>query len=79
MQVNFGCHLDVLLFEPMNTSMLNYIQDLIAKSILYHEPRIDLQNIDLGIDQLNEGLVTIKLDYIVRSTNSRFNGYATND
>lgn len=73
MQPNFGCHLDIMLYEPMNTTMLNYIKDLITKSILYHEPRIDLQSIDLNIEQLNEGLVSIRLDYIIRTTNSRFN------
>lgn len=73
MQPNYGCNLDVLLFEPMNSSMIAYAKDLITKSILYHEARIDLNTIDIVNDQQLEGLLLIKLAYTIRSTNSRFN------
>ena len=73
MQPNYGCNLDVLLFEPMNTAMVAYAKDLITKSILYHEARIDLDTIDIVTDQQSAGLLLIKLAYTIRSTNSRFN------
>lgn len=73
MQPNYGCNLDQLLFEPMNTSMFAYVKDQISKSILYHEPRIDLKRINLQLDRQVEGLLLVELDYVVRSTNSRFN------
>jgi uncharacterized protein len=40
---------------------------------LYHEPRIELDRLDISEDQATEGLLLISLDYTVRSTNSRFN------
>ena len=70
---DYGCNLDELLFKPLNLTLKTYVVDLIKKAILYHEPRIDVNKI--AIDPVNElnGELLIKLDYIIRSTNSRKN------
>jgi len=70
---DYGCNLDELLFKPLNLTLKTYVVDLIKKAILYHEPRIDVNKI--AIDPINElnGELLIKLDYIIRSTNSRKN------
>jgi len=74
MRPDYGCGLEDLLFEPVNTSLLTYIKELISKAILYYEPRIELRNIEIMEDEnLLEGRVMISLDVLVRSTNSRFN------
>ncbi|MFT3823199.1 MAG: GPW/gp25 family protein [Chitinophagaceae bacterium] len=73
MQPEYGCNLDVLLFEPVNTSLLTFVKDLIEKAILYHEPRIDLRNINISTEQMTEGLLLIELEYVIRQTNSRYN------
>lgn len=70
---DYGCNLDELLFKPLNLTLKTYVVDLIKKAILYHEPRIDVNKI--AIDPINElnGELLIKLDYTIRSTNSRKN------
>jgi hypothetical protein len=73
MQPTYGCNLDELLFEPLTTTFKTYIKDLIATSILYFEPRIDVNNIDLQDRDELQGKVVITVEYTVRSTNSRFN------
>lgn len=73
MQPTFGCNLEELLFEPLTTTLKTYMKQIIETAILYHEPRIKLNNIDLSESQDLEGLVLIKIDYTVRSNNSRFN------
>jgi phage baseplate assembly protein W len=73
MQPEYGCNLDVLLFEPINTSLITFVKDLIEKAVLYNEPRIDLKKIDIVTDQVLEGLLLIELEYVIRSTNSRYN------
>jgi Bacteriophage baseplate protein W len=73
MQPEYGCNLDVLLFEPINTSLIAFVKDLIEKAVLFHEPRIDLKRIEISIEQVLEGLLLIELDYVIRSTNSRYN------
>lgn len=72
MQPAYGCNLKRLLFEPLDTSLKAYIKDLIKVAILYHEPRIRLNDITL-VDKPENGLIEITLIYTVRSTNSRYN------
>lgn len=70
---DFGCNLDELLFKPLNLTVKTYVIDLIKRAILYHEPRIDVGKI--ALDPINEieGELLIRIDYTVRSTNSRKN------
>lgn len=72
MQPTYGCDLKVLLFEPLDTSLKAYVKDLIKTAILYHEPRIRLDDVTLQT-RPNEGYLEITLDYTIRSTNSRYN------
>lgn len=74
MRPDYGCALEDLLFEPINESLLTYIRNLISRAILYYEPRIKLNKIDiLADDNLLEGRVSISIDITVRTTNGRFN------
>jgi phage baseplate assembly protein W len=73
MQPDYGCNLDELVFEPLTTSFKTYIRDLIKTAILYYEPRISINNIELDDTGELQGKILVKVDYTVRSTNSRFN------
>jgi phage baseplate assembly protein W len=73
MQPNYGCNLDDMVFEAMNLTMLTYLKDLVENAILYFEPRIDLEELSIDTSQQYEGILLIKIDYTVRTTNSRFN------
>jgi hypothetical protein len=68
----FGCSLDDSVFEVMNTSRIAYIENQIRTAIIYHEPRIDADQVTVDSDQL-EGRLTIGVGYKVRGSNSRFN------
>lgn len=69
----YGCNLEELLFQPLDLSLKTYVKDLIKTAILYYEPRIDVLKIE--IDTTNElaGELLIKIDYLIRITNSRSN------
>ncbi len=73
MRPDFGINLEDALFEPINESLNTYIKDLIKKAILYYESRIDLKRIDILAEQALDGIFSVELDYVIRSTNSRFN------
>jgi uncharacterized protein len=74
MRLDYGCSLEDLLFEPVNESLLTYIRNLIEKSILYYEPRVKLNSIEILQDEnLLEGKVKIAVDITVRTTNGRYN------
>lgn len=72
MNPTFGCSLADMVFEAMNAGRVTYIQNLLATAILYHEPRIDADDIRVRPDQA-EGTLSIHVGYTVRMTNSRFN------
>jgi uncharacterized protein len=73
MRQDYGCNLDELVFEPLTTTFKTYIKDLIATAILYYEPRIEVNKIDLDSTGELDGRILITIDYTIRSTNSRFN------
>jgi len=73
MQPRFGCNLDVMLFEPITTTLIAFVKELIQNAILYFEPRIELDSININTVEVHDGLILIELNYTIRSTNSRFN------
>lgn len=71
MQPNYGCNLQELLFETLTPTVSSNIKEFLRTAILYHEPRIRLNRLELIEDQLR-GIVNITVEYTILSTNSRF-------
>ncbi|WP_203292777.1 GPW/gp25 family protein [Luteirhabdus pelagi] len=69
----YGCDLEDLLFQPLDTTLKTYIKDRIETAILLHEPRIDVDAIELDTTNERNGEVLIKIEYRIRITNSRGN------
>lgn len=69
----YGCNLDEMVFENLDTRLRTLLADKIETAILYHEPRVELQGVLVRDHQSVEGVVLIEITYRVRSTNSRFN------
>jgi uncharacterized protein len=76
MQPKYGCNLADYLFESLSSSMIGYIKDRVKSSILFYEPRIIAERVEVTEDDsfdLIEGRFTITVEYTVLGTNSRFN------
>jgi hypothetical protein len=73
MRPDYGCNLDELVFEPLTTTFKTYITDLIATAILYYEPRVDVNKIELDDTGELDGRILIVIEYTIRATNSRYN------
>ena len=73
MQDAFGCALDSVVFEEIDQGLINTLNRSISDAILYYEPRITLEQIDVDESAEQPGLLLISLVYTVRTTNSRFN------
>ncbi len=73
MRPAYGCNLDELVFESLTSTFKAYIRDLVMTAILFHEPRIKLNKVELDDSRELEGIILIEIDYTVRSTNTRFN------
>lgn len=73
MQPKYGCNMEDLLFEALDTSTKTLIEDRIRTAILYFEPRILADKIMLNDTAELEGIVLVEIEYVIRATNSRFN------
>ena len=76
MQPEYGCNLTDYLFESLSSGIIGYIKDRVKNAILYYEPRIVAEKIDVASDassDLLEGHFTITIEYTIPGTNSRFN------
>lgn len=72
LQPTYGCNLSELLFEPLSPTITANIKEHLRIAILYYEPRIRLNRLDLSLDRDVDGVVLITVDYTILSTNSRF-------
>lgn len=68
----YGCDLKRFLFEPVNTTLLTSIREMLKTAILYYEPRINVLKIELN-PLAEEGILEISIEYKIRTTNSRYN------
>ena len=73
MQPGYGCGLQRLVFETLNESTLTEMRSLIEKAVLFFEVRVSLDGVDFDTVDTLEGVLRIKLDYTIRSTNTRHN------
>jgi len=73
LQPKFGLDLSPLLFEPLTTTQRTVLKDRITTTLLIHEPRIKVLDLVVDDSQALEGVLQIRLEYSVRSTNTRFN------
>ena len=69
----YGCNLDELVFEGLDTRMKTLMADKVQTAILYYEPRIETESVLLDDSRQLDGVILIEVNYRVKSTNSRFN------
>jgi len=73
MHADFGCGLHEHVFDEMNLSHQTLMTDAVRRAILHYEPRIDLEDLDVDISHQAEGRLFIRIEYTIRTTNSRHN------
>jgi phage baseplate assembly protein W len=73
MHSSFGSALDSFLFMPINRSTITYMKAVISDEILFNEPRIILNDIDIQPSADADGKLDIIFDYTVSATNNRYN------
>lgn len=76
MQPDYGCNLKDYQFESMDNAFIGFIKDLVERAILFFEPRIRLERIDIteaDSFDLIEGFLKIIIHYEIEGTNTRYN------
>lgn len=69
---SYGADMNRLMFEPLDVQLTTYMTDLIKTAIILHEPRIKTNEVILTAIP-NEGRIDITVDYVVLTTNTRYN------
>jgi phage baseplate assembly protein W len=73
MQEDYGCNLDEFIFQELSGETLNRLEYMIKEAVLYHEVRIELNDLQINPDPDSPGLLLIELDFTVPASNSRYN------
>lgn len=69
---DYGCDLTELLFENITTSLKTTLSERIHRAIVEYEPRVSYEAAEFTPD-LDNGVIYINIQYVIRSTNSRTN------
>jgi phage baseplate assembly protein W len=73
MRPDYGAGLMSAMFAEVDQRMLSDLTARIRTAILFCEPRIALDRVDIAEDAAVPGLLSISLTYAIRGTNSRYN------
>ncbi len=73
MYPTYGCGLKKMVFENFDQSALTEMKDVISRAVLFFEPRISLESIDVDAHEIDQGCIRFRLNYAVRTTNNRSN------
>lgn len=73
MRPDFGCGIQKFMFMTMDYGTVRDMEREIVNSLIAWEPRIIDPDAEVGLERLQEGLVEIRVSYVVRSTNNPFN------
>lgn len=73
MNPNYGCDLKSQAFSIIDSNTLAKIESHVANAILFFEPRVDLEFVEVDDSREADGILEINIEYTVRSINSRTN------
>jgi phage baseplate assembly protein W len=73
MQPSFGCGIKSQVYENINESTMTVLKDLISRAILFYEPRVKLETIDMDTSSAYEGRLDFHINYHIIATNTRHN------
>jgi len=72
MRPDYGTNLKGNIFEAIRTSTAARISEDIRRSILFHEPRVELEDVSYR-EKREEGVILITIEYTIIATNTRTN------
>jgi phage baseplate assembly protein W len=73
MRPDFGAGLRRLVFEPVSTSTMTLVQQRVEAALIAWEPRIEVQQVTVSAERAALGVLDIRIDYLLRTTNTFYN------
>lgn len=71
--LHYGCDLHSVLFNPMNAGVDVVITNMIQQAVVRYEPRIVLEKIHIDRGDYLDGIIRIRMTYLIRNRNVRNN------
>jgi phage baseplate assembly protein W len=69
MRPEFGCGIHNYIFETVDSYTMARLEQEIRIALDRWEPRIDVIDVDFGLDGVDQGEVVIEISYVIRTTN----------
>src|SRR3954468_461854 len=63
----FGCGLRPFVFESVDQTLMTTIRSAVSDAVLYFEPRIRLDSVDVSESADTAGLLMISIEYTIRT------------
>ncbi|WP_299195056.1 GPW/gp25 family protein [uncultured Litoreibacter sp.] len=73
MRPTYGLGLQTHVFDVIDENNLTFLRSEIEKSVLFYEPRIELEQVAFDTGAVLDGRIDITLEYTVIATNTRGN------
>jgi phage baseplate assembly protein W len=73
MRPDFGCGIHELVFEPNTVATAGRARFAVEQALALWEPRIIVDDIQVGVEPSDPALLMITINYRERATDSRFN------
>ncbi|WP_373522608.1 GPW/gp25 family protein [Aquiflexum sp.] len=73
MNPKFGCGIIKHVFETTDATSITILKDMIYDALLFYEPRIKSEKINILTDRIEEGILMVHISYIIIITNTRSN------
>lgn len=70
---SYGSDLSQFMFEEIDQALINGLRNVVENSLLNNEPRVKVLQVDLDAQHAHTGTILISIDYLVRTTNNRYN------
>lgn len=70
MRPEFGCAVHELLFEAIDALTLGQVEHAVRIALTRWEPRVDVHDIQFDLSQVEDGVLGVRLHYMIRATNS---------
>lgn len=73
MRPRFGCRIWDLLFEPITPNLMGEVIEAVKEALAQWEPRVEVLNVVPTTEGRDGGLINVRIEYLVRTTNDHRN------
>lgn len=73
MRPEFGCAVHDLVFDTIDAEMVGKVETAVHRALARWEPRIDVESLDFDLAEVDQGKLSITINYRVVATSRLYN------